>query len=436
MKSLNDTNQFLITNQINLKKQNTKSYFFQNKTNDSSSREKNKNPNLFIKNKIGKSIIFKEKKSKEKISKSNSLSKDKMINKNLLKFPDSINFENNTLLTNRNKSTLKLNTKIYEKVIDKLFFYMKNILPLETYENIKNKFILDFKQEIININNQLNISNQKENKSSLSNIIKKTILNISNNNNKIFSPKNIKNEKNKISSLYSLKKRYNKNISKTTNNSINKSKETNYSLSKGIIENNKIKLSKKRNDKYDRKYTLVNTKIMLNSKLFQKLKDDYIKLDLGNKTMRNKKNKKTLLQISINNLKTIHNRNLQVTNISESNSQSISNSINKKNNKFKLNKSLYFSNIKKKTKNILNNDNKKIINNNNQLNNKDNYINNDFKNNSEQLKVIKSSLDDNLKVMFNFSYECFLNKESESQSKKSFEDTFLYNDNNHNINNI
>ena len=425
MKSLNDTNQFLITNQINLKKQNTKSYFFQNKTNDSSSREKNKNPNLFIKNKIGKSIIFKEKKSKEKISKSNSLSKDKMINKNLLKFPDSINLENNTLLTNRNKSTLKLNSKIYEKVIDKLFFYMKNILPLETYENIKNKFILDFKQEIININNQLNISNQKENKSSLSNIIKKTILNISNNNNKIFSPKNIKNEKNKISSLYSLKKRCDKNISKTTNNSINKSKETNYSLSKGIVENNKIKLSKKRNDKYDRKYTLVNTKIMLNSKLFQKLKDDYIKLDLGNKTMRNKKNKKTLLQISINNLKTIHNRNLQVTNISESNSQSISNSINKKNNKFKLNKSLYFSNIKKKTKNILNHDNKKIINNNNQLNNKDNYINNDFKNNSEQLKV-----------MFNFSYECFLNKESESQSKKSFEDTFLYNDNNHNINNI
>ena len=40
---------------------------------------------------------------------------------------------------------------------------------------------------------------------------------------------------------------------------------------------------------------------------------------------------------------------------------------------------------------------------------------------NEQLREIKSSLDDNLKVMFNFSYEGFLNKESESESKKSFD---------------
>ena len=42
--------------------------------------------------------------------------------------------------------------------------------------------------------------------------------------------------------------------------------------------------------------------------------------------------------------------------------------------------------------------------------------------NNELLKEVKSSLDDNLKVMFNFSYECFLNKESESESKRSFEE--------------
>jgi hypothetical protein len=42
--------------------------------------------------------------------------------------------------------------------------------------------------------------------------------------------------------------------------------------------------------------------------------------------------------------------------------------------------------------------------------------------NNELLKEIKSSLDDNLKIMFNFSYECFLNKESESESKRTFEE--------------
>lgn len=39
--------------------------------------------------------------------------------------------------------------------------------------------------------------------------------------------------------------------------------------------------------------------------------------------------------------------------------------------------------------------------------------------NEEMMKVIKLSLDDNLKYMFNFSYENFLSKESESQSKQS-----------------
>jgi hypothetical protein len=45
------------------------------------------------------------------------------------------------------------------------------------------------------------------------------------------------------------------------------------------------------------------------------------------------------------------------------------------------------------------------------------------KKNSEQLKEIKSSLDDNLKIMFNFSYEYFLNKESETE--KSFDNINL-----------
>ena len=42
--------------------------------------------------------------------------------------------------------------------------------------------------------------------------------------------------------------------------------------------------------------------------------------------------------------------------------------------------------------------------------------------NEEQLKQIKSGLDDNLKFLFNFSYENFLNKESENDSKKTVSD--------------
>jgi hypothetical protein len=37
--------------------------------------------------------------------------------------------------------------------------------------------------------------------------------------------------------------------------------------------------------------------------------------------------------------------------------------------------------------------------------------------NEEMMKKIKNSIDDNLKVMLNFSYENFLSKESERESK-------------------
>ena len=38
--------------------------------------------------------------------------------------------------------------------------------------------------------------------------------------------------------------------------------------------------------------------------------------------------------------------------------------------------------------------------------------------NEEMIKQIKNTIDDNLKVMFNFSYENFLSKESEHESKE------------------
>ena len=435
MKSTIDTNQYLIPIHSNLIKQNTKSFFFQNKTIDSSSKDRKTNKNDFIKNKIKKSIIMNEKKNKEKKSKSNSLNKDKIINKNLLKFPESISMENN-LLTNRNISSLKLNTKIYEKVIDKLFYYLKNILPLELYKKIKNQFISDIKEEIININQEIKILNGKEYNSSITNLIKKTINNIyinDNISNKIFaSNKIIKNEKQKISSLYSLKKG-NKIYCKTANNSRSKSKETSCSVSKGNENNNMTStIPNKGKKKGNTKYPLINNKIMLNSKLFQKLKDDYF-FDLGNNTMRNKNpsQKKSKIKNPIDNLKTVHNRNIKASNISGiigSISQTTSNSMSKKNNKNKLSNFINLSKIaKKKNNHSINNENKIYIIKDKKIKSIENN-NNDIKN-LEQLKVIKSTLDDNLKVMFNFSYECFLNKESESQSKKSVEDTINNNDN-------
>ena len=59
----------------------------------------------------------------------------------------------------------------------------------------------------------------------------------------------------------------------------------------------------------------------------------------------------------------------------------------------------------------------KINNNNNEE--KRNSLNKKYKLlNEEMMKKIKNTIDDNLKVMFNFSYGNFLSKESEQESKE------------------
>jgi hypothetical protein len=72
------------------------------------------------------------------------------------------------------------------------------------------------------------------------------------------------------------------------------------------------------------------------------------------------------------------------------------------------------------TKNIIDNLNEEINSfkgDNNEDENK-NTINKKYKLlNEEMMKKIKNTLDDNLKIMFNFSYENFLSKESEQESK-------------------
>jgi hypothetical protein len=82
---------------------------------------------------------------------------------------------------------------------------------------------------------------------------------------------------------------------------------------------------------------------------------------------------------------------------------------------YSVRKSIKLPNNNKNHKNTNSNNN-----NNNRIVNVSTNINE--KQTSEQLKEIKSNLDEHLKVMFNFSYEGFLNKESESVSKKSLFD--------------
>ena len=126
------------------------------------------------------------------------------------------------------------------------------------------------------------------------------------------------------------------------------------------------------------------------------------------------------------------------------NNKNFNNSIKNNKNRKQLNSNLILS---KKNKNILNknktsntfiysekkneflNNNKSKIKRENSNKNihKKNEINDNLnehninknEKNDEQLKQIKSGLDENLKFLFNFSYENFLNKESESESKKS-----------------
>ena len=123
-------------------------------------------------------------------------------------------------------------------------------------------------------------------------------------------------------------------------------------------------------------------------------------------------NKTTIMQKSLMNLiKSKKNSNksnsyftLKNTNIF--NSQRNKNAING----IDYNNDLYNLNSNEKSNRIWNNNN--IDENKNLANKKYKLLN------EEMMKKIKNSIDDNLKIMFNFSYENFLSKESEQESKE------------------
>ena len=351
-----------------------------------------------------------------------------------------------------------INVKIYEKVIDKLFSFMKSILPFETYNEIKMKFISEITKEIRFSNKPDNndIHNESHS-SSITNLIKsietnnlnkqinsnlKLSYNIINNNINIKK----KNINKKHSSLYTLTKSKILN-NRTISNSRSKSKSNSKSKSKSKTP------SKSKSNSRDKISIIKSNKIILNSRLFEKINHELLKLEnskpfihkniIGErKKIINKSNSKPKIRTEINNSL---NQNIKINNSkTTTNSLNINNkkNINKNkniiynhrinNNKKEIRKNndnnfLNITNIKlniteENENEILENETKENVNKEEKKEVITNLENTNEIKNSEQLKKIKSTLEDNLKFMFNFSYEGFLNKESETDSKKSLED--------------
>ncbi len=455
------TNQSRLSNRGKIVKQtsNNKSYFSSYRTIENNSKGKDR--------KIEKKFNYSNftntynnlNKSKNKSNDSKKIkSKDNIII-NLQK--KNKNFDKEKYIAQSYRQLRKtsfnfINVKIYEKVIDKLFSFMKSILPFETYNEIKMKFISEITKEIRFSNKPDNndIHNESHS-SSITNLIKsietnnlnkkinsnlKLSYNIINNNINIKK----KNINKKHSSLYTLTKSKILN-NRTVSNSRSKSNSKSKSKSKTP--------SKSKSNSRDKISIIKSNKIILNSRLFEKINHELLKLENSKpfiqknsicerKKIINKSNSKPKIRTEINNSL---NQNIKINN-----SKTTTHSLNV-NNKKNINKNkniIYNHRINNNKKEIRkNNDNNFLNITNIKLNiteeNENEILENETKENekkeekkeiinnlentneiknSEQLKKIKSTLEDNLKFMFNFSYEGFLNKESETDSKKSLED--------------
>ena len=333
------------------------------------------------------------------------------------------NFNNNNNNYYSVNNMCLFNSKIYEQSIDDLFFYLKNFLNCELYKNIKKFFIETLIENFKTYNNNNNTI--KKLKSSFISEVKNNLfynsyntINFNNNNNNNLNYKNkniIENSKENYNSSF-----YNKNNLKLSYNSTIKHNSL-YNLTKNKINSSKSKSNNKTKNNNNTINNKINTKCY-SKNLFSKINQEIFKID----SFRNNK------KISLNDLNTIlstKNKNKSLLNNNNNNNKTINDSIKKikkytnknysnYNNNNNYNNNLKENNIKKKMENKIKNNIIKNV-------NKKEIKSSDYetKKNSEQLKEIKSSLDDNLKIMFNFSYEYFLNKESETE--KSFDNINL-----------
>ena len=266
---------------------------------------------------------------------------------------------------------------MYERIIERLFNYMKIRLPRETFKDINDRYMKEISKELKS-SSKKHFSPQND----LSiNFIKSTATNSLNDSNTnstpnlrlSFSNLNKFNQSKKHSSLYSLTKMKILN-SKAISPSKSKSKSKSYSKSSKSNSKDKSNITVKNNSKKISNYGINQIEIIKDEKSNQ----------LNNRILIKKK-------------KFI---NCKKKNLYEKKRDNLNNSSNKNN-------ITYFEH----------NEIKEIKEPDSLSTERRNKIKN-----SEQLKFIKSTIDDKLKNMFNFSYELFLNKDSESDSKK--EETF------------
>ena len=393
---------------------------------------------------------------------------------NIISFTSSTNNNNNV-----SSSSNKFHYKIYEHAIDALFTFLKETLHNDVYTTIKQVFCNEiskaydlYYEYIYNITNsfmcykysssigkmllKLNVnyttccgsgSNNKKNlKMSYDfyNELKHKMINNTKHVNG-YSCNNTEKKQCKQYSLYTLTK--NKKLFQNKAQSISQSKSNSHDNKKqsNFVLNIKLynKLNKNRRHKTDIYYTTTTTTNTNNNGNINNAKvgNNKVKYTFNNNTtiIPNVNTKLSRNNHSNCSLFYFHNNNNMNSTSSQSNKHYIDNNFKgvvyktkQKQNSNKQSTLHYnyntFSHLHFPSESTYSvRKSIKLPNNNNTNSNNNNHIvhvstNINEKQTSEQLKEIKSNLDEHLKVMFNFSYEGFLNKESESVSKKSLFD--------------
>ena len=293
------------------------------------------------------------------------------IERNNIKFTSNKNENKSNSIRNNNKfNKLKLKLNVTSKNNENScnFNYQEKYLQ-EDKNNTDNS--LKNKNYTINVNlNKNNFLNEK-----LVNSLKRNLNEYNHFFNSINRPKNRPyNLKN-----YSIFTSLSKNISNNINTN-------------STFANNTTLTNKTANDKYIKKSYISNIK-KAKSYRYNNSNDKKTILSLRKKSIGMLKEKNKVLKLDKNNFLNIVNNITNKKNINDK--------------KYIHINSIEINNIIKSNENK--NDNKDNKENNNGL-----QIN---LTNEEMMKKIKNSIDDNLKVMLNFSYENFLSKESERESK-------------------
>ena len=410
---------------------------------------------------------------KDKPQKTKDESQNKQLKTNI-KYP--------TNLTYLSKPK-EIPSKVYEICICKMFLYLKQKVPIDIYKDVYNTYIEELNREMYNITtsnsvnsnsmntlpkglklsyeantplseedddtfklhknskiqksngnfmyncNNNNITNNSKVKSycnkSNNNVIKYINYNTNNNNNTnstAISPHvqsiNISSSTLHKHSLYALTKKGKNKYIQTTALSQNHSKSSSLERPQSFPKKNEKQNSNKHSLNKSKLSKHKSNRTTLNEKVFDK-----INREIGCNIRSN-------VNANINhlNFKGMNNKSTRNYHFNRTTTNSLKKSKNS-NSKPKLNNNIHMNKKTKTFRQTLSQNHKNI------LANKENILTNspkrkekeiddsncESKKNSEQLLQIKSSLDDNLKVMFNFSYEGFLNKESESESKRSYD---------------